>query len=153
MTGLPVGAEAPDFGLRDQRGRTVRLSALRERGRVLVVFYPYAFSNVCTGELEVLRDWPPVRGGEIQVVAVSCDAMFTLRAFAESKRLDYPLLSDFWPHGAVASAYGVFDEELGCAQRSTYLVDEGGTVTWSVHNPMGEARHLEGYAGAVRRIG
>ncbi len=152
MTRLPVGAEAPDFELRDQRGRPVRLSAMRGQ-QVLVVFYPYAFSNVCTGELEVLRDWPVAQRGDVQVLAVSCDPMFTLRSFAESKRLEYPLLSDFWPHGAVASAYGVFDEVLGCAERSTFLVDDTGKVGWAVHNPMGEARGLEDYAKALQRVG
>ena len=106
-----VGDRAPELGLRDQHGAPVSLSSVRADRGVLLVFFPYAFSGVCTGELLALRD----RGDEIAaaggaVVGVSCDPMFSLRAFADRDGLEFPLLSDFWPHGAVASAYGVLDE-------------------------------------------
>jgi mycoredoxin-dependent peroxiredoxin len=79
----------------------------------------------------------------VQLLAVSCDPMFSLRAFAEQGGLDFPLLSDFWPHGEVAKAYGVFDADRGCAKRSTFIVDRDGLLRWSVHNAMGDARDLE----------
>lgn len=145
MVQLRVGDPAPDLGLRDQHGSTVSLSVLRGRP-VVVVFYPYAFSRVCTDELADLRQAAPAfaRAGAT-VLAVSCDPMFSLRAYAEAERLDFPLLSDFWPHGAAASAYGVFDEDRGCARRSTFVVDREGTVRWMVHNAMGEARRTADY--------
>jgi peroxiredoxin len=116
------------------------------------MFYPYAFSRVCTGELTAVRDLPAFGSAEVQLLAVSCDPMFTLRAFAERESLTFPLLSDFWPHGEVAKAYGVFDEERGCAQRSTFIVDRSGVVRWSVHKPMPEARDLEEQARVLAEV-
>jgi peroxiredoxin len=146
---LPVGAPAPDFTLRDQRGQDVSLSGLRG-APVLLVFYPWAFSRVCTGELATLRDVRrsvTERGGRL--LALSCDPVYSLRAFAESERLDYPLLSDFWPHGEVASAYGIFDDARGCARRSSFLVDGDGVVRWSVHSDVSQARDAGAHLDAL----
>jgi peroxiredoxin len=144
--GLPEGSEAPDFELRDQHGTPVRLSSFRGTRNVVLVFYPYAFSRVCTGELTALRDaWPAFDRDDRALLAVSCDAMFSLRAFAEADALPFPLLSDFWPHGAVAAAYGVLDADRGCPRRSTFVVDREGRVAWSVHHEMAESRELGTY--------
>jgi peroxiredoxin len=140
---VPVGEVAPDFELRDQHGQDVRLSSYRGRKAVVLMFYPYAFSRVCTGELCEVRDrLPDFESDDVQVLAVSCDPVFTLRAFAEADRLTFPLLSDFWPHGATAEAYGVLDRSGGFARRSTYIVDKRGVVHWTVHNRTPEARDL-----------
>lgn len=137
-----IGAPAPDFALRDQHGATVRLSSLRGKA-VVVMFYPYAFSSVCSGELADVRDHQATfESDDVQLVALSCDPMFTLRAFAERDGLTVPLLSDFWPHGEVAGTYGVFDAERGCAQRASFILDGDGVVRWSVLTAMGEARDL-----------
>jgi mycoredoxin-dependent peroxiredoxin len=137
------GDEAPDFQLRDQHGRDVRLSSYRGRKAVVLMFYPFAFSRVCTGELQAVRDDPSgLLSESVELLAVSCDPMFALRELADRDRLGFPLLSDFWPHGKVASAYGVFDEEKGCARRSTFVVDQAGSVRWAVHNAMPDARDL-----------
>ncbi len=144
--GLPDGAEAPDFELRDQHGAPVRLSTFRGTRDVVLVFYPYAFSRVCTGELAALRDaWPEFDREDRALLGVSCDPMFSLRAFAEADGLPFPLLSDFWPHGAVASAYGVFDTDRGCPRRSTFVVDRQGRVAWSVHHEIADSRKLGMY--------
>jgi peroxiredoxin len=150
---LAVGDRAPDFELRDQHGRTVSLSSSLGGRSVVLVFYPFAFSRVCTGELHGLRDHLrqlTAAGGD--VLAVSCDPMFALRVFADQDRLEFPLLSDFWPHGAVASAYDVLDAERGCARRSTFIIDPAGTVRWSVHNAMGAARDLDAYVRVLEQI-
>ncbi|MGZ4495010.1 MAG: peroxiredoxin [Nocardioides sp.] len=140
---LEIGQEAPDFELKDQHGQSVRLSSFRGEKAVVLMFYPFAFSGVCTGELCEVRDnLPKFESDDAVVLAVSCDMMFSLRAFAEKDGLEFPLLSDFWPHGAVASSYGVFDEQRGCANRSTFIVDKEGVLRWSVHNKMPEARDL-----------
>ena len=140
---LEAGAPAPDFELRDQHGATVRLSALRGKA-VVVMFYPFAFSSVCTGELADVRDRQPTFESDgVLLLAVSCDPMFALRAFADRDGLSFPLLSDFWPHGEVARAYGVFDEQRGCAERSTFIVDQQGVLRWSVHNQKPDARDLD----------
>jgi mycoredoxin-dependent peroxiredoxin len=140
---VDVGDEAPDFELRDQHGRPVRLSSFRGDKVVVVMFYPFAFSRVCTAELGEVRDtlgqW---QSDDVQLLAISCDTMFSLRSFAELDGLSFPLLSDFWPHGAVASSYGILNEQTGAADRSTFIVDTGGMVRWTVHSAMPRARDL-----------
>jgi peroxiredoxin len=141
---VEIGQEAPDFELRDQHGQDLALSSLRDQKAVVLMFYPYAFSGVCTGELCDIRDnLADFVTDRAQLLAVSCDPMFSLRAFAERDGLNFPLLSDFWPHGAVSTAYGVFDEEKGAPRRSSYVIDKAGTVRWSVHNAMPEGRDLD----------
>lgn len=148
MTGpVPVGEPAPEFVARDQHGAEVRLSERRGRA-VLLVFYPYAFSAVCTSELTALRDRPELLGAA-EVLAISCDPMFTLRAYADAERLEYPLLTDFWPHGAIASSYGVFDAARGCARRATFALDDAGVIRWSVLNPITEPRDPDEYLRAL----
>lgn len=143
---IDVGAVAPDFSLKDQHGQTVTLSEFRGRKNVLLVFYPWSFTGICTSEMCEIRDaLPPLQGEETTVLAVSCDAMTTQRVFAEREGLEYPVLSDFWPHGAVASAYGVFDEKVGVALRGTFVIDREGIVRWRVVNGIGEARDLNEY--------
>lgn len=150
---LEIGQSAPDFELNDQHGQAVRLSSFAGNKAVVLVFYPYAFSRVCTGELSDLRDrLPDFVSDDVQLLALSCDPMFTLRAFADADDLKFPLLSDFWPHGEVSRSFGVFDEEKGCSTRSTFIVDKDGVLRWSVHNPMGEARDLEEYARVLQGL-
>jgi mycoredoxin-dependent peroxiredoxin len=151
---LEIGQQAPDFELRDQHGQRVRLASFRGSRAVTVMFYPFAFSGVCTGELCSVRDnLPTFESDDVQVLAVSCDPMFSLRAFAERDGLTFPLLSDFWPHGEVARAYGVLNEDRGCADRSTFIVDRTGVVRWTVHNQMPEARDLEEQARVLADLG
>jgi peroxiredoxin len=150
---VEVGHPAPDFTLRDQHGQQVTLSSFRGRKAVVVMFYPFAFSRVCTGELGGVRDdLPTFESDTVQVLALSCDPVFALRAFAEQDGLTFPLLSDFWPHGRTARAYGVFDEDRGCADRSTFIVDRDGVLRWAVHNAMPEARDLEEQARVLAEV-
>ena len=144
MTGISIGGPAPDFTLRDQFGQDVTLSSYRGTKAVLLVFYPYAFSNVCTGEMAQIRSrLDEFITFDSEILAISCDATHALRAFSDADGLNFPLLSDFWPHGAVSTAYGVFDEEKGAPRRSSYVIDKAGTVRWSVHNAMPEGRDLD----------
>jgi mycoredoxin-dependent peroxiredoxin len=145
-----VGTKAPDFTLKDQNNQEVALSSFRGDRNVLLVFYPFAFSGICTGELTGLRDdLDSFQNDDVQVLAVSCDPMFSLRAWADEQGFGFPLLSDFWPHGAVASSYGVFDAALGRADRGTFLVDTSGVVRWSVVTEPGQARDLHAYRDAI----
>jgi mycoredoxin-dependent peroxiredoxin len=144
MTGLEVGGPAPDFTLRDQFGQDVSLSSFRGSKAVVIFFYPYAFSGVCTGEMAAIRDrLAEFLTFDTEVLAISCDPIYTLRAFADQDGLNFPLLSDFWPHGEVSRAFDVFDETKGCPRRSSYVVDKDGTVRWAVHNAMPEGRDLD----------
>ena len=144
MTGLALGTPAPDFLLRDQFGQDASLSSYRDRKSVVIVFYPYAFSGVCTGEMAAIRDrLAEFMTFDTEVLAISCDPVYALRAFADQDGLNFPLLSDFWPHGEVTRAYGVFDEKKGCPERSSYVIDRDGIVRWAVHNAKPEGRDLD----------
>jgi mycoredoxin-dependent peroxiredoxin len=153
VTAPEIGRPVPDLRLRDQHGQQVALSSFRGRKAVVVMFYPYAFSRVCSGELSAVREaLPTFESDAVQVLAVSCDPVFSLRAFAEQQGLTFPLLSDFWPHGAVARAFHVFDEERGCAERSTFIVDRSGVLRWTVHSAMPQARDLEEQARVLAEV-
>ncbi len=151
---VEVGDKAPDFELKDQHGQLVRLSDFRGEKNVVLVFYPFAFTGVCTGELCAIRDElvPALPDADAQVLAVSCDTMFALRVFGEQQGIEYPLLSDYWPHGAVAREYGVFDETKGCAVRGTFIVDKDGVVRWKVVNAIPDARDVSEYRQALASL-
>ncbi len=147
---LAIGDLAPDFTLRDQHGQDITLSSYARGKAALIVFYPFAFSGVCSGELTGLRD----RLGDFEtdhstLLAVSCDPMYAQRAVADRDGIFFPLLSDFWPHGVTTRAYGVFDEISGAPMRSSFIVDQAGRVGWLRHNATGEARDLDEHAKAL----
>jgi peroxiredoxin len=147
---IQAGEKAPDFALKDNHGRTVRLSDFRGTKNVVLLFYPFAFTSVCTGELTALRDnLALLEDRDAQLLAVSNDSIHSLRVFSEQEGLEYPLLSDFWPHGDVSRAYGVFDEDKGCAVRGSFVVDKEGVVRWAVVNGMEDARDLNDYVEAL----
>jgi peroxiredoxin len=136
---LEVGDQAPDFTLRDQNNQEWTLSEFQGDRNVLVVFYPLAFSGICTGELDQLRD-DLAEFAAVQVLAVSVDSAYTLKAWSDQQGYDFPLLSDFWPHGKVAQDYGVFNDKAGLANRGTFLVDTDGVIRFAEVNQPGEAR-------------
>jgi mycoredoxin-dependent peroxiredoxin len=143
---IEVGEQAPDFELKDQHGTPVRLSGFRGEKNVVLVFYPLAFSGVCTGELCALRDdFPEVTREDVELLAVSVDSTHVIRTWSEQQNFGFTLLADFWPHGAVAKLYGVFDENLGFAKRGTFIIDKTGVVRWSVVNPIPQARDIAEY--------
>ena len=143
---VEIGDEAPDFELPDQNRQKVRLSDLRGRKNVVVVFYPMAFTGVCTGELCTIRDEiADFDSDDVQTLAISVDNAPSLAKFAEEQGYTFPLLADFWPHGATASAYGVLDERSGLALRGTFIVDKAGKVVWKVVNGIPDARDADEY--------
>jgi len=147
---IQVGDKAPDFELKDNHGATVKLSDFRGEKNVVLLFYPFAFTGVCTGELCELRDnLPKFVNDDTQLLAVSNDSIHALRVFAEQENLEYPLLSDFWPHGETSRAYGVFEEGKGCAVRGTFVIDKEGVVRWTVVNALPDARDLDAYVKAL----
>jgi len=138
---VQVGERAPDFTLRDQNGQDVTLSSFQGEKNVLLVFYPFAFSRICTGELCQVRDeLPTYQNADLQILALSVDSAFALKSYALAEGYEFPLLADFWPHGSVAKAYGVFNETSGMANRGTFLVDKAGIVRFAEMNAPGEAR-------------
>ena len=150
---VEVGQEAPDFEVRDQNGTPVRLSSFRGEKNVVLVFYPLAFTPTCTGELCAIRDESSVFENDDTVVfGVSCDSPATLKVFAEREGYEFSLLSDFWPHGEVSRAYGVFVEERGFSTRGSFVIDKDGIVRWAVVNGPGEARSADDYAAALAAL-
>jgi mycoredoxin-dependent peroxiredoxin len=151
--GLELGGPAPDFTLRDQFGQDVTLSSYRGTKAVLILFYPFAFSGVCTGEMSAIRTrLEEFLTFDTEVLAISCDPMFALRVWADTDGLNFPLLSDFWPHGEVCRAYDVFDERTGAPRRSSYVIDKQGMVRWAVHNAMPEGRDLDEHLAQLTAV-
>ncbi len=148
---VEVGQPAPEFSLTNQRGEEVSLADFRGR-KVVLVFYPFAFSGICTGELCSLRDRRGQFDDDTVLLGISVDTKHALRVFAEQEGLGFDLLSDFWPHGAVAQAYGVFLPERGMATRATFVLDREGKVAWKVVNGPGEARDPEDYRAALADV-
>jgi peroxiredoxin len=151
--GLTVGQAAPDFTLKDQNGRDVTLSTFRGKKNVVVVFYPFAFSGICTSELcEIRDDLGAFEGDDVQVLAVSCDHMFTQRAWSDAEGYFFPVLSDYWPHGATAQSFGVFQQSSGAATRGTFLIDRDGVVRWTLVNGPSQKRDFGGYYAALKEL-
>jgi peroxiredoxin len=147
---LEVGEVAPDVALRDADRRLVRLSEHAAGRAAVVVFYPWAFSGVCSGELCSIRDrLPDLDNERSATIAISCDAPASLRAFADRDGYTFPLLSDHWPHGAVSRAFGVFDERAGAALRGTFVLDADRVVLWRVVNAIPDAREIDEYVAAL----
>ena len=150
---LSIGSAAPDFELSDQHGEKISLSSFKGKKNVVVLFIPFAFTGTCTGELCALRDdLAPFQNDNVQLLAISCDSMFTQRIFAEQEGYKFPVLADFWPHGAAAKAYGIFNEELGCAMRATFIIDKEGILRWQVINGLGDARNIADYKTAISAL-
>jgi mycoredoxin-dependent peroxiredoxin len=151
MTGLTLGAPAPDFALRDQFGQDVTLGSYRGVKAVALLFYPFAFSGICTGEMSAIRDrLDEFMTFDTEVVGISCDPVYSLRAFADAEGLNFPLLSDFWPHGEVSRSYDVFDEARGAPYRSSYVIDRDGVLRWAVHNANADGRDLDQHLEQLR---
>jgi peroxiredoxin len=150
---IAVGSKAPDFTLNDYNKQSVKLSSFQGDKPVLLVFYPFAFSGGCTGELCQLRDeFADYDSQGVQVLGVSVDTPFSLKVWAEQQGYQFPLLSDFWPHGEVAKTYGVFDEAGGRANRGTFLIDKDGVLRFTEVNQAGELRDQQAWKKAVAEL-
>ena len=147
---VEVGTPAPDFTLTNQFGESISLADFRGKKNVVLMFYPFAFTGICTGELCELRDRrADFDADDTEILSVSCDTPHTLKVYATQEGIEHSLLSDFWPHGEVSQAYGVFLHEKGFATRGTFVIDKAGVVGWSVINAPGEARSADEYVAAL----
>lgn len=150
---IQVGAKAPDFELVNQFGEQVELSSFRGNKAVALVFFPLAFSGICTGELCEIRDnFAQFETAGVELLGISVDSKFALRAWAEQEGYQFSLLADFWPHGAVAQSYGVFLDEPGLSNRATFLIDTDGIVRASFVTSAGEARPFGQYLEALAEL-
>ncbi|MDY7086390.1 MAG: peroxiredoxin [Actinomycetota bacterium] len=147
---VPVGASAPDFTLKDQNNQPVRLAGFHGRKAVLLVFYPFTFTGTCQGELAEIRDHlPDYQNDTVQVLAVSVDSVYSHKVWAIQEGFDFPLLADFWPHGAVAQSYGVFNSGGGMANRGTFVIDSAGIVRFAEMLGPGEPRDQKPWRAAL----
>lgn len=147
-----VGERAPSFELADVHGGRVSLANFHGE-RLLVVFFPFAFTGICSNELVALRDArEQFSAQDVTVLAISCDPVPALKTWDQELDFGFDLLSDFWPHGQAASAYGVFDEQAGRAGRGSFLIDETGVLRWKVLNEPGVARPIESYFEAISQL-
>jgi peroxiredoxin len=130
---VQAGERAPEFDLEVTHDERVRLSDFSGRSNVLLVFHPFAFTEVCEDEARDLQEnLESFRNAQTEVVFVSCDAAPSRQAWKRELGAEYTFASDFWSHGAAAKAYGVFNEENGAPLRGTFLIDKNGTVVWSL---------------------
>ena len=128
---LAVGAAAPDFTLKDQNQKDVKLSDFRGKKNVVIVFYPLDWSPVCTNEHACfVNDLTRFEQLDAQVLGLSVDSVWSHKAFAEKLGIRYPLLADFNPRGAVADRFGVYLSDKGITGRAIAIVDRGGKLAW-----------------------
>jgi mycoredoxin-dependent peroxiredoxin len=138
---VTTGERAPEFDLEVKSGERVRLSDFRGRSNVLLVFHPFAFTPVCEDEARDLQEnLESFRNAQTEIVFVSCDPSAARQAWKRELGAEYTFASDFWPHGAAAQAYGVFNEATGAPLRGTFLIDKEGTVIWSLVKARDERR-------------
>ena len=150
---LENDTQAPDFELVNQYGEHIQLSQYRGDKSVALVFFPLAFSGICSGELCTLRDNLSLfENSGVELLGISVDSRHALRAWGEQENYGFNLLADFWPHGAVAKEYGVFLEEKGFSNRATFLIDPNGIIRASFITAPGEARSLEAYRAALDEL-
>jgi len=150
---LENDTQAPDFELVSQFGERIQLSAYRGEKTVALVFFPLAFSGICSSELCELRDNLALFAANgVELIGISVDSRHTLRAFSEQEGYGFTLLADFWPHGAVAKEYGVFLDEKGFANRATFLIDPSGIIRASFITAPGEPRSIDAYRAALAAL-
>jgi peroxiredoxin len=150
---LGIGDRAPEFTLSNQFGEAVSLSDFHGKKNVVITFYPFAFTGICTGELCTIRDRrADFINDDTEVLSISCDPVPSLKVFTEQENFTHNLLSDFYPHGAVSKEYNAFLEDKGFATRATYVIDKEGFIRWAVINGPGEERNADEYAAALAEL-
>jgi peroxiredoxin len=150
---LLIGDAAPNFSLTNQHGETVSLADFKGKKAVVVVFYPFSFTGICTGELCELRDNLAIfEASNVELLAISCDSKFTQKVFAEQEGYKFSVLSDFWPHGATAKDFGVFLDEPGMATRATFVINKDGVLTAKFVTAPGQARNFADYQTAIAAL-
>jgi mycoredoxin-dependent peroxiredoxin len=132
MTALQAGTQAPEFSLASHDGKTLALSSFRGR-RTVVSFLPFAFTGGWKNQVSGFRaNLEQFKNLDVEILQISADTIPSLKAWAEQLGgIPFPLLSDYWPHGAVGNAYGVFNDERGMDARSAFLVDAQGVIRYS----------------------
>ena len=150
---IATGDTAPEFDLEEAAGQPrIRLSDFRGRSNVLLVFHPFAFTAVCAEEaMDLQENLGSFRNANTEIVFVSCDASAARQAWKKQLGAEYTFASDFWSHGAAAKRYGVFNDETGSPIRGTFLIDQEGTVIWSLVKDI-DTRRTELVPGSLETL-
>lgn len=149
---VSVGDRIPEFTSKNQQGEEVSPATLAG-SPALLVFFPFAFSGVCTGELCEIRDnFSDFNNLGVRVVGVSCDPAPALATWAKTENYEFDVASDFWPHGEISQKFGVFHEGIGAAERGSFLIDAQGIVRWIVKSDLGQGRSIEDYKTAIAEM-
>jgi peroxiredoxin len=149
MTPLAKGTQAPNFSLPSKPGQTLSLASLRGHP-VVLAFYPADFSPVCGDQMALYNEL----GSEFaeydaRLLGISVDGVWCHQAFAEARRITFPLLADFEPKGAVARMYGVYRENEGFTERALFVIDREGRIAWSYVSPVGVNPGADGILEAL----
>jgi peroxiredoxin len=149
---LPANQPAPDFTLPSGPDSQLRLSDLRGRP-VVLVFYPADWSPVCGDELALFNELlPEFRRHEAELLGISVDGVWCHRAYAEARRLDFPLLSDFEPKGEVSRSYGAYRARDGFSERALFVLDRDGVIRWSYLSPVNVNPGADGILAALEGL-
>ena len=148
-----VGNPAPAFELSDQDKNLVSLESLKGT-KTLLVFIPFPFTGICDDEGCALRDnLNALNDLDAQVVVITVHAFSVAKKWADEYGFDFRVLSDFWPHGETAKAYGAFNEDRGVANRYSFVLDADGVVREVINTEsLGIAREVEAYTEALAKI-
>jgi len=150
---LAVGTEAPDFTLKDQNNQSVTLSSYRGVKNVLLVFFPLAFTGICTSEFAAVRDeLPKFQNDEVETIGISVGPAVTHKIWSAQNGYLFPILSDFWPHGAIADEYGVLNKDNGTPNRGTFVIDKAGVIRWAEMNQPGQPRDQSAWENALAAL-
>jgi peroxiredoxin len=146
---LPAGSKAPDFELPAGPEKTMALRELRGKP-VVLAFYPADFSPVCGDQMALYNEvLPEFDEFGAQILGVSVDGPWCHKAYGESRKLRFPLLSDFEPKGEVSRAYGAYDSKWGTSKRALFVIDPDGMIAWSYLSPIDQNPGADGIIAAL----
>ncbi|MGH2514371.1 MAG: redoxin domain-containing protein [Ktedonobacterales bacterium] len=150
---LKVGDVAPDFTLKSGASETITLSQYRGQKNVVLAFFPFAFSGTCSAQMPSYQaELERFQSYDTQVLGISMDATHSLREFGQKLGIGYPLLSDFYPQGAVTDAYGA-RHAAGMPERALFVIDKNGQIAWiHIHRPTGEVPNNEDLFEVLRKL-
>jgi peroxiredoxin len=152
MSALGAGAAAPDFELKSTPDQSVQLADFRGRS-VILAFYPADWSPVCTDQMALYNEiLPEFERFDASLLGISIDHAWCHTAFAQSRNLHFPLLSDFHPKGDVAQAYGVYNSDIGMSERALFVIDGEGAIHWSYVSPIGVNPGADGILTALESL-
>lgn len=149
---LKAGARAPDFTLKTTPDQSVSLRDFRGRP-VVLAFYPADWSPVCTDQMGLYAQvMPEFKKFNAEVLGISVDGIWSHLAFAKDRKLNFPLLSDFEPKGAVSRSYGAFESQVGESARALFVIDSKGSIAWSMLSPDGVNPGADGILSALEDL-